>query len=372
MKSLLADRDATLQAVLGPGEGDRVPPATAGAEPPADDAPRTAAPPSANTASPPPVGEAPAARSSPAPASLAGRQVEERALTDVRPSAFQPAGRPSTAAVAAVERAIREAGALDTLVSTEGALVFARLDAEAARLAELAYDVSVHGVRDPVETRIADDGAEECLSGHRRMAAARLAGLATVPVLPRGEMSNANAAATVLSGNLHREDFTPWQEAVLVTEVKERRGAERMPSDVRSLGRVMGWATGKVQARLKLRRAISDRLLAGLEDPATLERINRVGANELNRIADTPDDLRRLPLLRRALGMAPVPSEGRGEDVAQVLVHRPRRGGGFVLEVRQEIEAMPAGDLALVREMLHAQLTRVEVRLQQLTGPRPG
>jgi NADH dehydrogenase len=32
---------------------------------------------------------------------------------------------------------------------------------EAARLAELAVDIAVHGVKDPIVTRIAEDGAEE-------------------------------------------------------------------------------------------------------------------------------------------------------------------------------------------------------------------
>lgn len=374
MKSLLADRDATLQVVLGPGESDSAEHAvgsTRSAPKPvvasADDVPDVV------TVDTRAVGqqahESRATSATPVRgASLAGRMLEERLLADIRASAFQPVGRPSKAAVEAVDRAIRDAGALDVLVTTEGALVFARLDGEAARLAELAYDISVHGVKNPVETRIADDGAEECLSGHRRLAAARLAGLDLVPVLARGAMSNANAAATVLSGNLHREDFTPWQEAVLVSEVRERRAAERMPGDVRTLGRVMGWATGKVQARLKLRRAISDRLLAGLEDPSVLDRINTVGANELNRIADTPDEERRVQLLRRALGVPHPAPESQARSIEQVLVHRARRGGGFVLEVRQEIEGMAVGDLALVREMLRAQLTRVEGRLQALDG----
>jgi ParB family chromosome partitioning protein len=213
---------------------------------------------------------------------------------------------------------------------------------------------------------VAEDGAEECLSGHRRLAAARLAGLATVPVLSRGPMSNANAAATVLSGNLHREPFTTWQEAVLVTEVQERRRAEQMPADVRSLSRVMGWATGKAQARLKLRRVLSDALLAQLGDDTLVEAIGRLGTKELNRVADAPDDGRRLTLLRRALG-AEAPAGARSGDARDGLVlHRPRRGGGFVLEVRQEIETMPLGDLAVVRELLEAQLARVTTRMTSL------
>lgn len=300
----------------------------------------------------------------PAAAVLPG-PIGERVIAEIRASPFQPQGRPSRAALDAVRRAVAEAGSLDALVSTEGAVVFARLDTEAARLAELAFDIAVHGVKDPVVTRIAEDGMEECLSGHRRIAAARFAGLTRVPVLSRGPMSNANAAATVLSGNLHREPFTTWQEAVLVSEVRERRLAEHMPADVRTLSRVMGWASGKAQARLKLRRTLSDALLAELGDSAFVEQIGRVGTKELNRIADAPDEARRLALLRRALGIAD-PAGRPVASVERVVLQRPRRGGGFVLEVRQEIEQMPLGDLAVVRELLEAQLGRVTTRMGAL------
>jgi ParB family chromosome partitioning protein len=187
-----------------------------------------------------------------------------------------------------------------------------------------------------------------------------------VPALSRGALSNANAAATVLSGNLHREPFTTWQEAVLVSEVRERRLAEQMPADVRTLSRVMGWASGKAQARIKLRRMLSDALLADLGDGTLVERIGRLGTKELNRIADAADDARRLTLLRRALGIAE-PAGGRaGEMADRLVIQRPRRGGGFVLEVRQEIETMPLGDLAVVRELLEAQLARVTTRMGSL------
>jgi len=363
-----------LDAALGPGEGavdtpDAGPPDPTPVDTPAETGmPAAALAETASTAAPalaPTAAPAPAPSVRPAPLPPAAAPVAERPIDEIRPSPFQPQGRPSRAAVDAVRRAIAEAGSLEALVGTEGAVVFARLDAEAARLAELAFDIAEHGVKDPIVTRIAEDGAEECLSGHRRLAAARLAGLASVPVLSRGAISNANAAATVLSGNLHREPFTTWQEAVLVTEVQERRRAEHMPADVRSLSRVMGWASGKAQARLKLRRVLSDALLEQLGDDALVEGIGRLGTKDLNRVADAPDDARRLTLLRRALGV-PEPGARPTDGREGLVVHRPRRGGGFVLEVRQEIETMPLGDLAVVRELLQVQLARVATRMGTL------
>ena len=187
-------------------------------------------------------------------------------IAAIRPSPFQPKGRPSVAAVVAVERAIAVAGSLPALVSPDGGPIFSRLDPEAARLAELAYDIAEHGVKTPVELRAADDGAHECLAGHRRVAAARLAGLSMVPAIHRGAMSNAAAAATVLRGNLHWENFTTWQEAVLVTEVQERRRGDGYHDTVRSLGAVMGWSHGKVNMLVRIRRALSPLFLATVSD----------------------------------------------------------------------------------------------------------
>jgi ParB family transcriptional regulator, chromosome partitioning protein len=184
----------------------------------------------------------------------------------IRPSPFQPKGRPSVAAVEAVRTAIGEAGSLEGLVGPDGGSIFVRLTPEAARLAEFAFDIQQHGMKIPVEVRTADDGSLECLSGHRRLAAAKLAGIHDVPAIERGAMSNAAAAATVLRGNLHRENFTTWQEAVLVTEVQDRRRADGHHDNVRKLGAVMGWSHGKVNTLLRIRRALSPAFIARLGD----------------------------------------------------------------------------------------------------------
>ena len=156
----------------------------------------------APTPDPAPEPAAPSAEQ-PGPAAGAPR-LAAMPIAEVRPSPFQPKGRPSRDAVNAVARAIERTGSIEALVGAEGHTTFQALSAEAKRLAELAYSVSRDGVRDPIEVRIAEDGAVEALSGHRRMAAALLVGHTEIPVLQRGPMSAVQAAATVLSGDLHR------------------------------------------------------------------------------------------------------------------------------------------------------------------------
>jgi ParB family chromosome partitioning protein len=289
-------------------------------------------------------------------------------LDEVRPSPFQPKGRPSHDAVAAVTRAIERTGSIEALVGAEGHATFQALSPEAKRLAELAYSVSRDGVRDPIEVRIAEDGSVEALSGHRRMAAARLVGHTEIPVLHRGPMSAMQAAATVLSGNLHREDFTPWQEAVLVTEVIAQRRADGLPADVRTIGAIMGYSHGRVSTLQTIRRVLSDEFLARIGEPAAVEEaLARFGNySRLEEVARLPDDARREALLRRLLGLSEARSGTPEPEPRATFEHRPKRRGGFAIEVHRAIEELPPSDAAALRELFAAQIARLDARLGTL------
>jgi ParB family chromosome partitioning protein len=78
-------------------------------------------------------------------------------------------------------------------------------------LYELAESIRTQGVMQPVLVRPvgpADAGRYEIIAGERRFRAARLAGLAEVPVLVR-EVGDEAAAAMAHIENIQREDLNP-------------------------------------------------------------------------------------------------------------------------------------------------------------------
>jgi ParB family chromosome partitioning protein len=93
-----------------------------------------------------------------------------------------------------------------------------RMDPQA--LAELAESIKAQGLMQPILTRPLGAGRYEILAGERRWRAARMAGLASVPVLVR-DVPDRNALAIALIENLQREDLNPLEEAAGVKRLIE-------------------------------------------------------------------------------------------------------------------------------------------------------
>jgi ParB family chromosome partitioning protein len=90
-----------------------------------------------------------------------------------------------------------------------------RLQLREETLAELAESIREQGVLQPLIARAipgSSPAAYEIVAGERRWRAARLAGLATVPVIVR-ELSDQEALAVALIENLQREDLSPIDQA---------------------------------------------------------------------------------------------------------------------------------------------------------------
>ena len=83
-------------------------------------------------------------------------------------------------------------------------------------LYELAESIKVQGIMQPVLVRLLNDGINqgqyEIIAGERRVRAAKLAGLSSVPVLVR-VVPNESAAAMALIENIQRENLNPLEEA---------------------------------------------------------------------------------------------------------------------------------------------------------------
>ena len=90
-------------------------------------------------------------------------------------------------------------------------------------LYELAESIRSQGVIQPILVRPLAAGDYEIIAGERRYRAARLAGLASVPVLVK-DVADEAAAVMALIENIQREDLNPLEEAQglqrLVSEFK--------------------------------------------------------------------------------------------------------------------------------------------------------
>jgi ParB family chromosome partitioning protein len=84
-----------------------------------------------------------------------------------------------------------------------------RIDGE---MRELVESIKEHGVLTPAIARPKEDGRYELVSGHRRKAAAELAGLATLPTIVR-EMDRDTAIVVMVNANQQRETVLPSEKA---------------------------------------------------------------------------------------------------------------------------------------------------------------
>jgi ParB family chromosome partitioning protein len=130
-------------------------------------------------------------------------------------------------------------------------------------LEALATSIREVGVLQPIVVRRTPDGFE-LIAGERRLRAAKLAGLATIPAVLR-ESDDADALREALIENIHREDLNPVELAEAFRELLEELGLKQetladrlgvsrshiantirllaLPADVQSL-----LAEGKIQA----------------------------------------------------------------------------------------------------------------------------
>lgn len=81
-----------------------------------------------------------------------------------------------------------------------------------ASLQELAASIKKQGLMQPILVRAIERGRYEIIAGERRWRAAKIAGLAEVPVLVR-EVPDSAALAMALVENIQREDLNPLEEA---------------------------------------------------------------------------------------------------------------------------------------------------------------
>ncbi|MCK9512504.1 MAG: ParB/RepB/Spo0J family partition protein [Pigmentiphaga sp.] len=138
-----------------------------------------------------------------------------------------------------------------------------RMDEEA--LGELAESIRTQGVMQPILVRPIPGGAAkqakyEIIAGERRFRAARMAGLAEVPVLVR-EVDDQQAAVMALIENMQREDLNALEEAQGVHRLLNEFGLTHEQA-AQAIGRSRS-ATTNLLRLLNLAEPVQIMLLAG-------------------------------------------------------------------------------------------------------------
>ena len=166
----------------------------------------------------PPVQEPPAPAPQP-PASEAPTIPEREPAHEVPPeAAARPAPEPRPAAPA--RRGGPELLDIDLIAPNPEQ---PRTHFEPEQLRELAESIREHGIIQPLIVTRDEEGGYRLIAGERRLQAARLAGLETVPVVVR-EAADSELLELALIENIQRADLNPVEEAMAYRRLIEEYG----------------------------------------------------------------------------------------------------------------------------------------------------
>lgn len=113
------------------------------------------------------------------------------------------------------------------------------------RMQELVESIKSNGVLSPVIVRPDDEGTYEMISGHRRMHAAKLAGLTTVPAIVK-QLTNDEAVILMVDANIQREEILPSERAFSLKMKMDAMNRQGARTDL-TLGRdVPKWSHEKI------------------------------------------------------------------------------------------------------------------------------
>jgi ParB family chromosome partitioning protein len=90
-------------------------------------------------------------------------------------------------------------------------------------LEALARSIREVGVLQPIVVRKGDDQGYELVAGERRLRAARMAGLATIPAILR-TTDDTESLREALIENIHRADLAPLEQAAAFQELQDELG----------------------------------------------------------------------------------------------------------------------------------------------------
>lgn len=227
-----------------------------------------------------------------------------------------------------------------------------RLEFAEESLAALARSIREVGVLQPIVVRVRD-GGYELVAGERRLRAARLAGLPTVPAIVR-EADDTDSLRQALIENIHREDLSPLELASAYQDLLEELGTTQ-----EEVAERLGCSRSQV--------ANTIRLLSLPGDVQQLLADGRIQAGHARALLGLPDDEARstvaLRIAAEGLSVRQVEDLVRSyaDHPATSATQRSAGAGG------KHSELDPA--IAEVEEILSEQLA---TRVQVVVGRRKG
>jgi ParB/RepB/Spo0J family partition protein len=157
----------------------------------------------------------------------------------------------------------------------------ARTSQSADGLERLSASIATEGLIQPILVKAGTDGRATVIAGHRRLAAARLAGIEEVPVTYyEGE----RARPASLVENLHREDLDPIDAARGLKAIAEEFNLTTNKDIAAQVNMSVQWVGDRLRL-LKLPENCRTRIAAG-EVPIDAERVLRKVAEVSPRIAE--------------------------------------------------------------------------------------
>jgi ParB family transcriptional regulator, chromosome partitioning protein len=111
----------------------------------------------------------------------------------------------------------------------------------------LAPSIGALGILNPPLVRRLEDGRLELIAGERRKYSAIKAGLSTIPVFVRNDLSPVHQVASMLVENQDREGLTPTEEAIAIQQLAGFEGVSQ-----RDITTMTGIRAGVVRTALKV------------------------------------------------------------------------------------------------------------------------
>ena len=293
----------------------------------------------------------------------------DRPPTDLPAAAAAPAQR--RAAASDVPRGTAAAAALSTTTTTLDIPLAAvspnphqpRRQFDEAGLSELAASLKSNGVIQPIIVRRVGDRFE-LVAGERRLRAAKLANMPTIPAIVR-ELDSFTQAQMALVENIHREDLNPMERAAAYRALIEQLGltqaelAKRLGEDrstVTNFLRLLDLAepvrTMILDGRLSLGHA---KVLAGVSDILEQERLGKLVVSQglsvrnLERLVQSP--------------AAPTPAK----PTKQVSAHLHELEKSFARQLGMRVQIRSGTNKAKGRVVIHyASLDQFDQLLDRL------